>query len=181
MLLDKKITSKYLEGLILSIKDERHANKVLRELEALVCELKKHNIDFALLDAPICKAKTKQEIFDLVLKFCSHSTAANLFFILLANARTVYLESVMLEFKRYCMEMSNVQTITVVSSCAMKSSHIKKLQASFSKMFGTKILLKNDVDESIIGGVVIKYNSYVHDSSFAGGLQKMQSLINQLN
>ena len=61
--------------------------------------------------------------------------------------------------------------MTVISSIPIKPELCDKLKARLEKKSGKKVVLKVEVDPSIIGGMILKYGNSQIDNSIKGRLE----------
>ena len=56
----------------------------------------------------------------------------------------------------------------------MKKEELQKLEKVLSEKFDMKLVLKNEVDPSILGGIVINLDGKVIDDSVKSGLENLK-------
>ena len=69
--------------------------------------------------------------------------------------------------------------IEAVTAVPMKDSSIEKLKLVLKDKFNKEINLSNSVEPSIIGGVLLKMDSKVIDSTLQSQLKEMETLIRE--
>jgi len=62
----------------------------------------------------------------------------------------------------------------VVSAKALTAAQLKAVEGALKKAIGTKVQVEQRVDESLLGGLVVKVGSRMVDSSLKTKLQKMR-------
>ena len=67
----------------------------------------------------------------------------------------------------------------VYSSAKLASSQIESLQNGFYKKLGKKVVLKNILDPSLLGGVRVALDGKVYDSSIKGKLEELRHHLNK--
>lgn len=67
----------------------------------------------------------------------------------------------------------DLQKGEIVSSVPVSLSQIKMLEEKMSKKFGKTVTLTNTIDESILGGVIIRFGDVVIDESVKSKLAKV--------
>ncbi|OGK10070.1 hypothetical protein A2767_00390 [Candidatus Roizmanbacteria bacterium RIFCSPHIGHO2_01_FULL_35_10] len=84
------------------------------------------------------------------------------------------------EIDNYLKTKTNQEKIraTVISSYKLSAEEIAKIKASFAVINNLEV--ENQVDRSIMSGVIIKYGSYVIDLSIAGQLNKFKKLFYEI-
>ncbi len=74
-------------------------------------------------------------------------------------------------------EAEQTLAVTVRTAFAMDDAYRESLKASLAKRFGKQIELAEEVDESMMGGAVIKAGDLVIDGSVRGKLQRMTTAL----
>ena len=181
MLLDKKVTSKYVQSLILVTAGTAAESKetLLRDLKSLSSALQDLKIDTQLIDSPICTPHIKSDFISCILdnSKCSVITG-NLLTILVRNSRLSYLQDIVNRFGEYCLYSSNIEKISVVSAAPMAMQNQNKIKDFFCAALDKQVIVENTVDEAIMGGVIIKLKSYVCDNSVYGKLKQIRLCAN---
>ena len=92
-------------------------------------------------------------------------------FILIDKRREFFLESVINEFYSLVDDAESIMHVEVTSAVELDDSIIDKLKEKLDSLIDYNIQIKNNVDEEIIAGIVLKIEDYIIDGS----------LLNQLN
>ena len=71
-------------------------------------------------------------------------------------------------------------TADVTSAEALTDAQAEKLAAQLKKAFGSDIVINSTVDESIIGGLVVKVGSKMIDTSIASKLNNLQNAMKEV-
>lgn len=71
--------------------------------------------------------------------------------------------------------------LTVVSVNKISNASAKNIENVMQKTLNKKILIDNVIDESIIGGLIMKFGSFVIDDSVANKLRNMELLVKNAN
>jgi len=107
--------------------------------------------------------------------------AKNFIFVLMKNNRLDQLGNIIEETRRIIDENSNTLEVVAVSAAPVSDSVNKKIAVALENKTGRQIRVKNETDESLIGGLIIKINDLVIDASIRGKIQRLKNKIRQLN
>ncbi len=66
-------------------------------------------------------------------------------------------------------------TAIVVSSVALSEKYNKRLKSALKKMTDRDVTVENEIDESLLGGFVVKMGSTIFDSSVKGQLRLLRA------
>ncbi len=123
------------------------------------------------LQSPVISASEKQAVL-LELFGDNHATIKSLIEVLVANGRTSSLGDVTGGFVELYNKSKGLQVVIVTTATAITPEVEAKVLAKAKKLTGSdNVTLKNEVDESIIGGFILR----------AGDLQYNASVANQLS
>lgn len=85
--------------------------------------------------------------------------------LLAENGRMPHLADITAEYRSLYYEMENIQEVTAVTAVAMPESLQEKLAQRLEKSMGKKILLRNQVEPSVVGGVALKIGNRQMDGT----------------
>ncbi len=72
-------------------------------------------------------------------------------------------------------ERQKKATAVVVSTVSLDEKNADRLKAALKKMTDREITIENQVDESLLGGFIVKVGSTIFDSSLQGQLRLLRS------
>ena len=72
-------------------------------------------------------------------------------------------------------EKQKKATALVVSSVALDTKHSERLKSALKKMTEREITIENQIDESLLGGFVVRVGSTIFDSSVKGQLRLLKA------
>jgi F-type H+-transporting ATPase subunit delta len=80
------------------------------------------------------------------------------------------------ELKKYLLEkMQQERVVHIVSPYLLSENEMSKLKNNFAMLKDARI--ENEVDKSLVAGVVIKFGSQMIDLSIKGELQELSNLV----
>lgn len=119
-------------------------------------------------------AKVGQIIIDsLGDRLDSHGQ--NFVHLLAENGRIGVLPGISAGFETLRAEAERTVDVNVTSAAPLTEQHKAELTASLQKRLGRDVRLFCDIDESLIGGAVIRAGDLVIDSSLSGRLRQLAS------
>ena len=81
------------------------------------------------------------------------------------------LKNIFIEFNNLLDEKNGVIEVTITTINSIEKTIQNKIQSSLEKTLNCKIKLKEIIDKSIIGGIILKVNSIMIDNSIKNKLQ----------
>lgn len=170
---DYKVAERYAQAL-LDISGQ-NVDKTLTDLKAIQSTIVSNPSFKRYLWSPRVNPETKKA---LLIKLYKEKIATQLFnfliLLLRKNRINILLEIVEL-YEALYNELMHINKLTVVTAVALESSLEEKLIAKLEAVSGMKVNLVFEVDESIIGGMVLKTSSHLFDGSIRRQLSEMKS------
>lgn len=126
------------------------------------------------LTSPLYPKPSKIKLLDEIIHAAGFSAnVQNFLKLLLEKERLVFLKQIVQEFDGLLNEKLGVSRVQLITAKSLASEQQKAIQAALQNKMGNKIVLETDVDESLIGGAVIKLGSRVIDGSVLSLIQRM--------
>ena len=100
---------------------------------------------------------------------------------ILCEKREFYRIGAIADAYRACYEESrNILNVTAVTAVAMSGKQIEKLQEKLALKTGKTVVVKNTVDESVLGGMKLRYAGVQLDGSLKANLDSLASALREL-
>lgn len=173
-----RATVRYAKSLI-SISKEQNSLETSYNDMLLVSSFCSSNKDFVnLLKTPIVKTDLKIKILnELLAKSISDLTLS--FIILIAKKkREILLPEIAECFIALYKNNKNIKEVSVVTAKPLDDDLRKEVMSYIEKQSNSKIELKEIIDESLIGGAIIRMDDKQLDASISS---KLKSLKNQFS
>ncbi|MGB5210307.1 MAG: F0F1 ATP synthase subunit delta [Gammaproteobacteria bacterium] len=126
-----------------------------------------------LLGSPLVE---DQKLADLVIEVCGERAdqlGRNLIRVLAENDRLAYLPEIDMEFEQLRAEAERIVDVQVTSSIALGEAQQQKIAAAMGKRLGKNVRLHCEIDESLLGGAVVRAGDLVIDGSLRGRLERL--------
>src|SRR5690606_22255822 len=96
------------------------------------------------------------------------------FHIMVRKGRAGILYATAQEFIREYDEVKQIVHATVISATALSAKNLDVLQQLIADELKAEVVLKNEIDASLIGGFIVKVGDRQIDASIAGKLTKLE-------
>ncbi len=172
-----KVVSNYANSLLLEAKKQSkedvafesvvklsqlfEKNSMLRN--ALCSRIITHGSQFAVVEALARKLK----LDSITLRF---------FFILIKNARMHLLPDIVNKLGELLMNSKGIKVIQVISYEKLNQKEEDFIEKMIKEELKKDVKAEYSVDSSILGGVVVKYDSYMLDCSVQGALDRIEKV-----
>ena len=129
----------------------------------------------AALDQPSLNWQQSADLFNEVCADQLDDQAKNFIKLLAENDRISLLPDIAVLYHHYQAEAQGTVDAELVSALEVSDQQIEVISASLSKRLGKKVSLTTRIDESLIGGAVIRAGDMVIDGSVRGRLEKLSN------
>jgi len=132
--------------------------------------------DFArLIKSPVVSRDDQVKAMDAIADAAAFSDLTKNFVGVVAENRRLFaLPSMIKAYQAQLAASRGEATAEVVSAAALTADQLKAVEDALKKAIGTKVQVEQRVDESLLGGLVVKVGSRMIDSSLKTKLQKMR-------
>jgi F-type H+-transporting ATPase subunit delta len=123
---------------------------------------------------------TSDELVDLlggVSKQAAGEGGTNFLRALAANRRLALLPLIANQFETLRAEVEGVVDVEVIAAREIAAPQQKKLEAALAKRLGREVRMHTRIDESLIGGAIVRAGDLVIDGSLKGRLERLGSAL----
>jgi F-type H+-transporting ATPase subunit delta len=130
-----------------------------------------------ILSHPKINKIEKKDILDKLFKEKISLEMLNFLYILIDKRREAYILEIVEQYKGLFNEHENIVKVVALSAVPMEEKSKSKLATVLSNKLNKKIELINEVDNSIIGGVLLKMENKIMDGTLKGQLESIGRII----
>jgi F-type H+-transporting ATPase subunit delta len=123
---------------------------------------------------------TEAALADLIIGICGEQAdelGRNFFRVLAENERLGCLPEIQLEYERLRAETENVVGVEISSAVPLSDGQRETYAASLRQKLGKTVRLHCGIDETLLGGAVIRAGDLVIDGSLRGRLERLASAV----
>ncbi|WP_299208206.1 ATP synthase F1 subunit delta [uncultured Dokdonia sp.] len=165
---------RYAKAVLDLSKDSGTTDVVLHDMKSVVAVLGASKDLRLALQSPIIKTEDKRAVLKEVFKTVSKDTLG-LIDVLVDNKRVTILGNVATSFIDLYNKSQGVQLATVTTAVALTPDIEAKVLAKITELTGsTDVRLTNTIDESIIGGFILRIGDTQYNASIASQLGKLK-------
>lgn len=129
----------------------------------------------AALDQPTLNRQQKGDLFNQVCADKLNDQGKNFIKLLAENDRIALLPDIAVLFHHYQSEAEGSVDAELISALEVNDQQVQAISASLAKRLGKKVSLTTKIDESLIGGAIIRAGDMVIDGSVRGRLEKLSN------
>ncbi len=152
----------------------------LEEIKAIVAACHEYPDFFEILKSPKIKTEEKKHVFLEVFGTRLSEEMNHFIKILLDKRRLKELLTIAKAFEALVYEHKGIIKATAYTTRPLGEEEAASLQNKLAAMAGKQIELNNQIDENLLGGVMIKLGDKVIDGTLKGRLNKLQSNLKEI-
>jgi F-type H+-transporting ATPase subunit delta len=121
---------------------------------------------------------TSADLVGLIAEVCGDAldeSGRNFLLTLANNRRLALLPEIASMYEALRAEAENVADVQVVSAVALDAERVARLSAALKKRLKREVRLHCSVDESLIGGAIVRSGDFVIDGSLKARLDRLAS------
>ncbi|NJW52015.1 ATP synthase F1 subunit delta [Salinimicrobium oceani] len=168
-----RAAARYAKAL-LSLAKDKDVTKEVNEDMSLISNTIKNSSDLqAFLKSPVVKNTMKKNALSEIFRSVNGVTSG-LFSILIENNRLDILPLIAKEYNRLFDEMNGVQVAKVTTAIPLTPALEAKIQQKVKELTGHEAKIENIVDESIIGGFILRVGDIQYNGSVSSQLTNLR-------
>ena len=105
---------------------------------------------------------------------------ANFVGVVAHNGRLDQLENIISEFMRILAHHNGEVSASVVTAHKLTKTHLDALKTKLKSMVGSDVTVETDIDEDLLGGMVVKIGSRMIDSSLKTKLANLEESMKEV-
>ena len=159
------VSERYALSLYEVASDEKKEKAYLDELTA-VCQAFKREPDFLkMLTTPSIALEDKQSVLRKVFKGRIETFLLNFLMLITEKGRVGLIHDMREAYKEHYYFENGIVEVRAITAKPMSAALTEKLKAKMSAVTGKQVVLETSVDESILGGIVVKLGNEQFDTS----------------
>lgn len=128
-----------------------------------------------IFENPNIGKQSKKDILIELFKGKTFEEIVSFLCVLVDKGRILYLEEKIRQMEVIYLERHNILEATVKSVIPLTEQEFSKLHDKLEIKYGKKVILKKEIDESIIGGLFVKVGNEVIDGTIAGKYEEIKT------
>ena len=174
------IANRYAEALFQLSEEENITKEIYNELHDVVEVIKNNKELDNVLKSPLVAKNEKTQLIEALFNNKINIDLNNFLKILVEKGRISSLKSIELTFKELLNDKHNIIEGTVISAIALTEKQVKELEEKLSKKYNKNVTLENEVDQSILGGVLVRLGNTQIDGSVKTRLNNIKDQLTQV-
>ncbi|MAX70261.1 MAG: ATP synthase F1 subunit delta [Flavobacteriaceae bacterium] len=164
---------RYAKAVLNLATDQNSADAINSDMKLITNTLAESEDLNQMLQSPVVRSSDKKAVLTSVFKNINDSTV-KLIDTLISNKRLAILGDVATSYTRLYDEMKGTQVATVTTAIPLTADLKTKVLAKVKELTGKEAEVNNVVDESILGGFILRVGDMQYNASVADKLNKLK-------
>lgn len=165
---------RYAKAILSVAQDNNNTAKLQDEMNHLANTISSNTELDAVLKSPVVKLSDKIAILNQVFSNSGDQIKA-LFSTLAQNKRIDLLKQIAVQYNHLCDELNNKEQATVTTAVPMTEALEKKVMAKLKTLSNKKVTLIKIVDETILGGFILRVGDQQYNASVSNQLNELKN------
>ncbi|MBU5486119.1 F0F1 ATP synthase subunit delta [Clostridium sp. MSJ-11] len=131
-----------------------------------------------LIRHPQISTSKKKKIFIKIFKGKIDEELLSFLLILIEKGRILYLKEKEKELEKIYLEKHNMLRAHIKTVIPLENEEREELKEKLQNKYNKKVILKEEIDKSIIGGVYVRIGDDVIDGTIKSKLKEMKNIVN---
>lgn len=171
---DGIIARRYATALFKLGKETGAIDRYMTDCKLIQAVIKQDASLHFLLSTSVVTRKNKKTILNKVFTSIAHADIIKFLNLLVDKRREEYLNEIILSFTHLYHKYSKIQPVTITTAQPYDKKIIDKIIALLEKQTGLKSEVETAIDETLIGGFILKVGHTQMDASVQGQLNKIK-------
>ena len=170
---ESRAAARYAKAMLDFAVENKKTDAVEKDMRSVVATIAGSKELQELLGSPVMKGAVKKDVLSAIFKDCNALTEG-LINLLIDNKRIDLLNEVALKYIIFNEELKGEGMAYVTTAVPISKELEKKVLKQVSELTGNKITIENKVDDSIIGGFVLRVGDLQYDASISNKLNNIK-------
>jgi F-type H+-transporting ATPase subunit delta len=153
--------------------DKKATDAVERDMRDVVQTIYDSDELKDMLESPILEGSSKEKVLTAIFKNVNEITR-EMFSLLVSKKRIALLSEVALKYIALNERLKGENIALVTTAVPLTPALEKKILAQVEKITSNKITLENQIDESIIGGFILRIGDLQYNASISNKLNNLK-------
>ncbi len=170
---DSRAAVRYAKAILDLAVDNKATDRVEKDMRTIVATVSESGELGNMLASPVIKSEIKKSTLNQVFKGC-HQITEGLIGILVDNKRIGLLDEVAQKYIILNEDLKGKGVAYVTTAVPLTAQLEKKLLKQVTQLTGNQVAIENKIDESILGGFVLRVGDLQYDASISNKLNNLK-------
>lgn len=176
----KLVSRTYSEALFEVALEEDKVDLFLDEISFVIETFKSYPDFFELFKTPLVRVDEKKKVMGEVFGDKLSKEMNNFLKIVIDKRRGHFIDQIKFEYEKLLNKHKGIVSAVAITAVPLNDEDKTTLKEKLATLTGKEVQLSNDIDESVIGGVLVKIGDKVIDGTIKGRLEEMKESLSQI-
>ncbi|MGB0884955.1 MAG: ATP synthase F1 subunit delta [Chitinophagales bacterium] len=169
---NQRLSSRYASSIFQLASESNKIEEVLTDIKLIAASISGSNDLKSLLKSPIIKADDKNSILNKIFSGKVNELTSKFLSLLISKGRESYLAEICVSFIEEYNATNKIADITLITAIEATDKIVAEVTSLLTKSGNfSNVVIKKEVDPSIIGGFILKMDDQLLDNSVQRKLQ----------
>ena len=164
---------RYAKAVLSLATDKKSAEAVNSDMKSITNAIAQSEDLNQMLQSPVVRSSDKKAVLTSIFKNANVATT-NLIDTLISNKRLALLNDVATSYTHLYDQMRGTQVASVTTAVPLTADLKKKVLAKVKELTGKEAEVENIIDESILGGFILRVGDIQYNASISNKLDKLK-------
>ena len=174
-----RVAIRYSKALFQLAREENLVTQVQSDLE-MIKETCSANVEFQnMLDNPLIEESAKAKVLKDLFEENVHQLTFRFLQLLSRKKRSGFLFEMIDHFMESVLDYRGILAGTLIASSPLESDQIDEIKKRVESLTGKSVIFAEQIDQSLVGGFIVKIKDTVIDLSIKTQLEKLRAQLVQ--
>jgi F-type H+-transporting ATPase subunit delta len=169
---------RYAKAILGLAQDQNAGEAVAKDMDGIVKTVNNSRELRLMLDSPIVKPETKKSAL-LEIFTGMHSVSEGVIDMLVTNKRIGLLDNIAVQYCNLFDQLQGKQIAVVTTAIPLTEALRNKVLAKVNDLTNNEVIIENKIDESIIGGFILRLGDLQYNASISNQLSNLKRSFTQ--
>jgi len=175
-----RVVRRYAKALFALARERDLVDAISADLERLSQLLEETAELGAVLRHPLISRQRKKQLVARVIGDALHPVTRDLLYLMIDKQRADAAGALREHFEALVRQWRRLMEAEVVTAMPLTEEQTERLRAKLEALTGCQVEIRQDIDESIIGGIIIRVAGKVIDASVSSQLRQIAEALKQV-
>ncbi|MCB0289617.1 MAG: F0F1 ATP synthase subunit delta [Calditrichaeota bacterium] len=173
-----RVAKRYAQALFETALEKKQLERVEADLKLLDTEYRQSESFRQLIESPVIANPVKQQTFEVAFQQHLQPLTFRFVSLLIGKNREMHLPQIIIDFSEMLDAHRGIIRGDVYSVVPLSEGQLRELKKRLDQETGKSVILRQHIEESLLGGVMVRINDMIYDASLRNKLSKLrQNLI----
>ncbi|QCX01825.1 ATP synthase F1 subunit delta [Aggregatimonas sangjinii] len=170
---NSRASIRYAKAILDLAVDNKATDAVEKDMRSVLATISRSSELKEMLMSPVIKSELKKNALTAIFKG-SHSITEGLINVLIENKRIDLLDEVAEKFIILNEDLKGKGVAVVTTAVPLTAELEKKILKQVTELTGNQVTIENKIDESIVGGFILRVGDLRYDASISNKLSNLK-------